>query len=650
MSLPTGTASSPPFVRRMIVLMIEDDPAFQWLVRDELEDSPAPDTDLVVVERLGAGLGLLREKKFDLVLTDLNLPDSTGVATFERLATEAPHIPVIVFTGLPDEAIATHILRRGAQDCVQKTRLGPGVLARIMRRAVERHGYARELDRRARQLEESEGRVRAIYEASVDAAVIVDNHGIVRFANPAAGGMFGRPPYALEGHHFGFPVSTGATTEVDIVRGGSSIGVAEMRVVALTWQGHPAHLASLRDITERKHAEFELRESEERFRLMIEHAADYAFVMLTCEGRVKTWNAGAARISGISEEQIAGQPLHALFPQDDAPAIRAGILLRHVNETGRARDEGWCRRGEQARFWAEISLTALRDNTGTPIGIALVIHNLTERRAAEEQRLEMESRLRISHKLEATGQLAAGIAHEINTPAHFIGHNLEFLQKAFAQLSDAVTRLIPEKMSPEEHNKLGLLLKEIPCALDDAIEGTRRVGKIVRAMKAFSHPGAMDDRPAPADMNAAIENTIVVSQHEWKLVANVVTDLDPSLPPVPLCLDAFNQVVLNLLVNAAHAVMATGAGAGSPKGTIRVETRRCDDWAELRISDTGTGIPESIRDRVFEPFFTTKAVGRGTGQGLALAHATITQRHLGEISFDTEPNKGTSFLVRIPLA
>jgi signal transduction histidine kinase len=169
-------------------------------------------------------------------------------------------------------------------------------------------------------------------------------------------------------------------------------------------------------------------------------------------------------------------------------------------------------------------------------------------------------------------------------------------------------------------------------------------------MKAFSHPGAMDDRPAPADMNAAIENTIVVSQHEWKLVANVVTDLDPSLPPVPLCLDAFNQVVLNLLVNAAHAVMATGAGAGSPKGTIRVETRRCDDWAELRISDTGTGIPESIRDRVFEPFFTTKAVGRGTGQGLALAHATITQRHLGEISFDTEPNKGTSFLVRIPLA
>ena len=173
------------------------------------------------------------------------------------------------------------------------------------------------------------------------------------------------------------------------------------------------------------------------------------------------------------------------------------------------------------------------------------------------------------------------------------------------------------------------------------------MAKIVRSMKEFSHPGGEEKQAV--DFNRAVESTLTVSRNEWKYVAETITELDPDLPLVH-CLPAdCNQVILNLIVNAAHAIADKMEKEGGEKGTIAVGTRRDGEWIELRVTDTGTGIPEPIRPKIFDPFFTTKAVGRGTGQGLAIAHSIVTEKHGGMITFETETGRGTTFIVRLPI-
>ncbi|RLB20288.1 MAG: histidine kinase, partial [Deltaproteobacteria bacterium] len=180
-----------------------------------------------------------------------------------------------------------------------------------------------------------------------------------------------------------------------------------------------------------------------------------------------------------------------------------------------------------------------------------------------------------------------------------------------------------------------------------SLDGVERVTKIVRAMKEFSHPGSPEK--TPVDINHAIDNAITVAKNEWKYVADIETDLDPDLPPVP-CLPAdLNQVILNLIINAAHAIEKVVGNNGNRKGKIRVITRKDNGWAEIAISDTGCGIPDSIRHRIFDPFFTTKEVGKGTGQGLSIAHSIIVDKHGGTIDFESREGKGTTFTIKLPL-
>jgi signal transduction histidine kinase len=193
----------------------------------------------------------------------------------------------------------------------------------------------------------------------------------------------------------------------------------------------------------------------------------------------------------------------------------------------------------------------------------------------------------------------------------------------------------------------GYLLEEIPKAIDQTLEGVTRVAAIVGAMKEFSHPDAKEK--VPLDLNRAISSTITVSRNEWKYVADLETDFDPSLPLVYCLPGEFNQVILNLIVNAAHAI-ADVVKMGDPKmGKIKVQTRNCPEWAEIRIQDTGTGIPEKAQTRIFDPFFTTKEIGKGTGQGLAIARSVIVNKHGGSIHFETAIGKGTTFIIRLPL-
>ena len=292
-------------------------------------------------------------------------------------------------------------------------------------------------------------------------------------------------------------------------------------------------------------------------------------------------------------------------------------------------------------------------------GILLFGAEITKRR-------ELENQLIQAQKLESIGQLAAGIAHEINTPMQFVGDNTIFLRDAFEDLrllqnsyenlldatrDDNVQKELVKKIEVElEEIEADYLYEEIPKALKQTLAGIERVTKIVRAMKDFSHPD--NEGKVNIDLNKSIESTITVARGEWKYVADMITDFDPDLPLVPCLTGEFNQVILILIVNAVHAISDNSDNndsQDSKKGAITISTQFLNKWAEIRISDSGSGIPEEIRDKIFNPFFTTKEVGKGTGQGLAIAHSVITQKHSGSINFETEIGKGTTFIIRLPI-
>jgi len=282
---------------------------------------------------------------------------------------------------------------------------------------------------------------------------------------------------------------------------------------------------------------------------------------------------------------------------------------------------------------------------------------------AEKEREAMELELRHAQKMESIGQLAAGIAHEINTPTQFISDNTRFLKDSFqdiGRLMNHYDQLLQQ--SKKENVSLDIVSKteavareididylnaEVPKALQQSLDGLERVSRIVRAMKEFSHPGTGEK--TLVNLNQAIESTLLVASNEWKYVAEIETHLDPALPVVRCLPGEINQVILNLVVNAAQA-LAEMLGENSPcKGKISIATGICDEWAEIRIADSGPGIPEKHRARIFDPFFTTKAVGKGTGQGLAIAHAVIVEKHGGTLSFETAEGVGTTFLIRLPM-
>ncbi len=294
-------------------------------------------------------------------------------------------------------------------------------------------------------------------------------------------------------------------------------------------------------------------------------------------------------------------------------------------------------------------------------GMSVIITDLSERRRAEDERRRMEVQLLHAQKLESIGQLAAGIAHEINTPTQFVGDNTQFLKTAFGELlklSALMESLIREPGKAIDESQMAelrstweaadvdYLKEEIPKAIDQSMEGIQRVSKIVSAMKEFSHPDIGEK--VATNLNRAIETTVTVSRNEWKYVAEMKLELDPNLPVVACIPGDINQVILNLIVNAAHAIQEKLGEDSVGKGTITISTKADDGNVEIRVADTGTGIPEKYRDRMFEPFFTTKAVGKGTGQGLAIAYNVVTKKHGGIIRFETETGQGTSFIIRLP--
>jgi PAS domain S-box-containing protein len=408
------------------------------------------------------------------------------------------------------------------------------------------------------------------------------------------------------------------------------------------------------DVTEREKAGDALREAERKYRGIFDNAI-FGIFQSEPGGRYFSVNPAMARILGYgSPQELIASPANISRQLYVDPKCHDDFVLM-LDRLGVVQNfECEVFRKDGGKIWIVSSARAIREH-GVVVRHEGTTADITEGKLLRGQLLQAQ-------KLESVGQLAAGIAHEINTPTQYIGDNVRFLKDAFQDLRSLLAnyeRLLAaakaNTLSPEtvqevtaavERADAGYLLEEIPKAIAQSVEGITRVSKLVSAMKEFSHPGTKEK--IPLDLNHAIESTITVARNEWKYVAELETEFDPSLPLISCHPGEFNQVILNMIVNAAHAIADVVGKEGAAKGRITVQTRNCLEWVEIRIQDTGSGIPEKARARVFDPFFTTKAIGKGTGQGLAIAHSVVVDKHGGAISFETEDGKGTTFIIRLP--
>jgi PAS domain S-box-containing protein len=369
-------------------------------------------------------------------------------------------------------------------------------------------------------------------------------------------------------------------------------------------------------------------------------------------------------LTGIQAAIVIADPEQKIVVYANSTAKK---LLKADDDslTGKSYDNFISGAEEQEETHSDYIIT-LQDNTLIPVvrsvlhvkwkgklHYAIIFFDLTDRKILERQ-------LAIAQKMESIGQLAAGIAHEINTPVQYIGDNTHFIKDVMEQFLDFYTAFEKLKILAEEEGvgektfellknmekliEIDFVKEEVPLAIDQTLEGVERVSTIVRAMKMFSHPGS--DEQTIIDINTSVKNTVTVARNEWKYVADIVMDLDETNPKILGQPVDFNQVLLNLLVNAAHAIEDVNKGTDK-KGTITITTSTEKDNAVVKIKDTGSGIPANIANKIFDPFFTTKEVGKGTGQGLSICHTVIRDKYGGQIYFDTVEKEGTTFIIKL---
>lgn len=408
------------------------------------------------------------------------------------------------------------------------------------------------------------------------------------------------------------------------------------------------------DITESKRAELQASNLTQ----IINETLNEIYVFDAETLRFLWVNIGASLNLGYNEEELLQLTPFELKPEYDRALFEQLLEPLRQNKKQKIHFESAHSRKDGSLYPVEIYLQlATYDRKPAFIAIA---SDISERKIVEDERRNLERRLNQVHKLEAVGQLASGIAHEINTPIQYIGDNLHFLKDArvdydvilenYQQLLqrarevDELQDVVRTVEGAFQEQDFDYLKREIPSAIEQSIAGVEQVKKIVGAMKEFAHPGKQNMEFA--DLNRIVSSALSVSKNEWKHVAETTTELDSELPQVKCFGGDISQVVLNLIVNAAHAIKTTQQ---EEKGLIELTTGMQRGMVEIRVRDTGPGIPEAIREQVFNPFFTTKEVGQGTGQGLAIARDIVVGRHQGELFFETEVGRGTVFILRLPL-
>ena len=399
-----------------------------------------------------------------------------------------------------------------------------------------------------------------------------------------------------------------------------------------------------------------LTTSLDRYRMLVESTHAVPWEM---DGRTLALRYIAPQAERIFGHDIAGlvgsADFWALVDEQDRARVRAQFTALAASRDAKGIDLSFrVTLGSGGTAYVRSVVGAHVDDDGRGVSLRGITFDITEQR-----RLGME--LHHAQKLESVGRLAAGVAHEINTPVQFVSDSLHFVRDGMQDLTRvieayraAAATTNPEAMAAVRETlaevdadaDLDYLLENVPKAISRSLEGLDRVATIVRSMKEFAHPDQKD--MAAVDLNRAVQSTLTVARNEYKYVADVDLDLG-DIPAVTCHGGDVNQAVLNIIINAAHAIADRVRGTET-KGRIGVRTRQDGDAVTISISDTGTGIPDSVRGRIFDPFFTTKGVGDGTGQGLAIARSVVVDKHGGTLTFETEPGAGTTFVIRLPIA
>ncbi len=378
-------------------------------------------------------------------------------------------------------------------------------------------------------------------------------------------------------------------------------------------------------------------------------------ILLDAQHRILYVNDPAMALMDTQREAMVGVPIHRCPSSWDWARLEEAMLPAAL-VTGSSRVPDLRYTTSDGRTGVlDVRIVSLAKDA-TPGPLVLLAEDVTQRR-------DLEARLVMARKMESVGQLAAGIAHEINTPTQYVGDNLQFLGEAFQDMADlfgSIEALLDDPgddvLPPAHRQRLELaresadleyLREEIPLAVTQAHEGIERISAIVRSMRDFSHKGSQEKRVA--DLNRCIQGTVTVARSEWKYVARVVQDLDTDLPSVPTLAAELNQVLLNLLINSAQAIAETERGESSGLGTITIRSERRAGEIELSVTDDGCGIPFELQRRVFVPFFTTKRAGRGTGQGLAISRSIVVDKLGGRLDFESTPGIGTTFTIHLPI-
>ncbi len=542
-----------------------------------------------------------------------------------------------------------------------------------------------EIKQREAELERLTSRYQLILDAAGDGIVGLDAEGRVRFVNPAAAAMLGTEedillerPVALALGAPGLPAFPLAGSEArsgetvcqradgtrftaeyiltPIVEGGGFAGaVLVFRDISLR-KRFEAILANQQKLLEQQVAE-RTRElsaeiagrirldqalQESRNRLMGITSSLFEGVLLVDRfGVIVFANPSAHRWLGADTllERLADE-VFRLERGDRTVSFEDGPFRTAIADgTTVADDDAAFRTADGRRLAVAYAATPLAE-AGRPRLAVVSFRGIEAIKEAQREALQ-------ASRLASVGQLAAGVAHEINTPIQYVGDNLRFIQDTFPDIVAACAEVRtrwPEAEAVLDRFGVKGALEEYPDAIDQALQGVGHVTHIVRSMKDFSHPGG--GAKVGTDINAAIDSTVIVCRNEWKHVARLTTDLDPDLPKI-LCFPSdIHQVLLNLVVNAAHAI---GEQPGGAVGEIRVATRRDGDWVEIRVADSGPGVPKALRDRIFDPFFTTKGVGKGTGQGLSICQDIVVRKHGGKLFLDESAAGGATFVVRLPI-
>ncbi len=411
-------------------------------------------------------------------------------------------------------------------------------------------------------------------------------------------------------------------------------------------------MGTLVEITDRKNAEVALRESEAKASAVFNHSIDA--IMILDELTIVDCNQPAVAMFGFKEKsQLLGRKINSLTPEIQScgkPTEQLAAEIKEVMEaSGQSRFEWTHLKPDGSKFEVDVSYSNL-EIAGKLVQLAIV-RDISKKK-------ELERQLSQAQKLESIGQLAAGIAHEVNTPMQCVFSNVEFLKNSLTKIfsltntyRDAIKGAsddgsIEKVRLAEKECRFDVLSGDCMDAVVESADASNRVIEIVRAMKTMSHPGT--SQKSNINLNKLINDASIISRNRWKYVARLELDLDDTIGDVAILPAQMSQVLLNLIVNAADAIVEKIGNEPSELGVITARTRRVDDGVVIEVSDTGTGMDEKTQQRVFDPFFTTKDVGKGTGQGLAIAYDVIVRQHGGRITVESTPGLGSTFQVWLP--